>query len=57
MAMSDCDMCWNTICTCGYLYRNYNMEHLIKMRDLFQSMIDGTNKYSKKYNEKKGEDK
>lgn len=23
MAMSDCEKCWDTPCTCGYEYRNY----------------------------------
>ena len=47
MSMSDCYKCWNTPCTCGWDYRNRKKEYLIDMRDLFQSLIDGTNQYSK----------
>jgi hypothetical protein len=28
MAMSDCIMCWDTPCTCGWGYRNYSKERL-----------------------------
>jgi hypothetical protein len=41
--MSDCGKCWETPCICGYSYRNYSMERLIEMRDLFQRLIDVRN--------------
>ena len=29
MAMSDCIMCWDTPCSCGYDYRSWNKERRI----------------------------
>jgi hypothetical protein len=40
MALSDCPKCWETPCVCGYDYRMYDMDRLIKMRDMFQKLID-----------------
>jgi hypothetical protein len=51
MSMSDCEKCWETPCICGWDYSDYDKESLIYMRDLFQSLIDGTHKYSKFKNE------
>ena len=31
MALSDCEKCWDTPCTCGYRYRNYSDEALAKL--------------------------
>lgn len=31
MSMSDCLKCWNTPCTCGWDYRNYNKEARLKL--------------------------
>jgi hypothetical protein len=28
MALSDCEKCWDTPCTCGWGYRNYSPERL-----------------------------
>jgi len=28
MSMSDCEMCWNTPCTCGWDWRNRNIQDL-----------------------------
>ena len=25
MALSDCEMCWNTPCTCGYKYKDWSI--------------------------------
>ena len=30
MAMSDCEKCWDTPCTCGWDYRNWSRERRIK---------------------------
>lgn len=49
MALSDCIHCWETPCTCGYDYRNYPMDELIKMRDLFQRLIDEKTNVNKDY--------
>ena len=46
MAMSDCEKCWDTPCECGWEYRNWDKQRLIKMRDMFQQLIDGTHNYS-----------
>lgn len=29
MSMSSCIKCWDTPCTCGYDYRNYDVEKLV----------------------------
>ena len=46
MALSDCEKCWDTLCTCGWRYRNWDKVSLLKMRDMFQSLVDGTHQYS-----------
>lgn len=28
MALSDCEKCWDTPCTCGWDYRNWSKERL-----------------------------
>jgi len=30
MAMSDCEKCWDTPCTCGYYYRDHSVEQMSK---------------------------
>lgn len=30
MALSDCEKCWDTPCTCGWKYRNYTDEELAR---------------------------
>lgn len=30
MALSDCEKCWDTPCTCGWEYRNYSDEAFAK---------------------------
>ena len=30
MTMSDCGRCWDTPCSCGWGYRNWNLKHLDK---------------------------
>ena len=48
----DCEKCWDTPCSCGWDYINYPKEYWIAMRDMFQSLIDGTHQYSKNENKK-----
>ena len=31
LVLSDCIKCWDTPCTCGYEYRNYDNQKLINM--------------------------
>jgi len=31
VALSDCEKCWNTPCTCGWGYRNYTKEARLKL--------------------------
>jgi hypothetical protein len=40
MSLGDCEKCWSTPCECGYAYRNYSIEHLTILRDMFQSLIE-----------------
>jgi len=40
MALSDCEKCWDTPCTCGYSYSRRPLAYLVQMRDLFQRLID-----------------
>lgn len=44
MALSDCPECWETPCVCGYEYKNDSLDYLIKMRDMFQKLIDEKSK-------------
>lgn len=37
--LSDCSRCWNTPCSCGWDYRNYDIKRLEKMKSLFESII------------------
>lgn len=30
MALSDCEKCWDTPCTCGYQFINYSQEKLVE---------------------------
>jgi hypothetical protein len=30
MSLSDCPKCWDTPCTCGYEYRDWSTERMIK---------------------------
>lgn len=30
MALTDCEKCWGTPCTCGWEYRNYTDEYFAK---------------------------
>lgn len=30
MSLSDCPKCWETPCMCGYEYRNYTTEDMVK---------------------------
>jgi hypothetical protein len=46
MSMSDCEKCWDSLCTCGWQYRKWNKKRLIEMRDMFQQLIDGTHVHS-----------
>ena len=46
--MSDCEKCWATPCECGFGYIGRDKKYLIEMRDMFQSLINGNNKYSPK---------
>lgn len=38
--MSDCEKCMETPCSCGYSYKDETIEYLIKMRNMFQNLID-----------------
>ena len=39
MALSDCPKCWNTPCDCGYDYKDWSIESLEKMADIFNGLI------------------
>lgn len=39
MSLSDCPKCWDTPCTCGYMYKGYSIEQLTEFRDLFNDLI------------------
>lgn len=40
MSMSVCIKCWSTPCECGYEYLDWELPRLIKMRNMFQKLID-----------------
>ena len=33
MALSDCEHCWNTPCTCGWDYRDWKKENRIQLAE------------------------
>ena len=37
MALSDCPECWNTPCTCGYMYRNWSPNKKQELIDAINS--------------------
>ena len=47
MSMSDCEKCWDTPCVCGWDYNQKSDKWLADMRDMFQGLLDGSNKYSR----------
>lgn len=38
--INDCELCWNTPCTCGWEYRNYSIQELVKMQIMFTKLIE-----------------
>lgn len=40
MALSDCEKCWQTPCSCGWEYRKWQLPELTLMRDLFNRLIE-----------------
>lgn len=36
MSMSDCPKCWDTPCTCGWEYKDWNVAEII---DLFENIM------------------
>lgn len=40
MSMSDCDLCWNTHCCCGWNYRNWKLTNLLQFKHMIQVVID-----------------
>lgn len=55
MALSDCEKCWDTPCTCGWDYRKYSKERLQTFVEAVISMhpketqIEIINKIKEKY--------
>lgn len=40
MSMTDCIKCWDTPCTCGYDYRNWDVKRLKSIIDVMQKVLD-----------------
>lgn len=40
MAMSDCEKCWDTPCSCGWQYRTWTIQRLKEEQRLIQYYID-----------------
>lgn len=43
MALSDCSHCWDTPCTCGWGYRNYNIKGLQERINMLQKVVSFKN--------------
>lgn len=54
MSMSDCGMCWESPCSCGWDYRHWPVSRLIEHRDMLQALIDGTHVHSVSTQSKSG---
>lgn len=39
MAMSDCPKCWETPCTCGYMYEHMNPSQIQKQIDVLEKLL------------------
>jgi len=39
MAMSDCEKCWNTPCSCGYGYRDWTIGQLNSHIEMLQNVV------------------
>lgn len=39
MSITDCVKCWNTPCICGYDYKDWSIESLKSLRDIFNRLI------------------
>lgn len=60
MAMSDCDKCWDTPCTCGWDYRTWHVEALEQHVQMLQYVISWRkehpdDKFSNNYNDSEPE--
>lgn len=50
MALSDCPKCWDTPCTCGYMYKDWTDE---KISDFVGNILSGVTYYKSIDNEDK----
>ena len=39
MSLSDCEKCWETPCVCGYEYKKWKTESIVKLRDVLNKTI------------------
>jgi hypothetical protein len=39
MSLSDCPKCWDTLCSCGYEYRNWSIEDLKSQITMLQGVL------------------
>jgi hypothetical protein len=39
MAMSDCEKCWDTPCTCGYDYETWDTSKIVELRDVLDALV------------------
>lgn len=44
MALSDCDMCWETPCSCGHEYKKWSTDKLNNLHQIIESELETRSK-------------
>ena len=40
VTLPECEKCRDTPCSCGFFYKDESLAYLIKMKNMFQNLID-----------------